>query len=190
MTGAQRTRGSYMLGRVGATQHEIAARVGTTQPKVSRWIAAVMKPGVPNRIALEREFAIPPSAWDEPWMQVERKPRAPGRRAQPAPPDPQPVDDRSVRAEAQRLMDQVRALRTRVANDASATPSEQAKVYAAAAQTLTLLGKMTGETLVVTESRILRLPAWRRIEDQLVEILTPWPAAMRAVGDALAAMGE
>ena len=70
-------------------------------------------------------------------------------------------------------------------NDAKTTPLEKAKVMASTAGTITLLGKLTGESREISEARIIRLPAFRRVVDRMKEALRPWPEAARAVGEAL-----
>ena len=47
------------------------------------------------------------------------------------------------------------------------------------------LGKLTGETLQMPESKVVRLPAFVRLVEAIRGALEPWPAAMVAVGEAL-----
>src|SRR5262249_3323193 len=67
----------------------------------------------------------------------------------------------------------------------SATPDEFSRFCRSITPALMHLGKLTGETLSIDEARIVRLPAWRRIEQALVRALTPWPDALRAAGEEL-----
>ena len=53
------------------------------------------------------------------------------------------------------------------------------------ADILRKLGEVTGESLRIPESKIVRLPAFRRVVDEIVRALEPWPEAMASVGQAL-----
>jgi hypothetical protein len=47
------------------------------------------------------------------------------------------------------------------------------------------LGKLTGETLQIPESKLVRLPAFQRLAEVIKRALEPWPPAMVAVAEAL-----
>lgn len=47
------------------------------------------------------------------------------------------------------------------------------------------LGKLTGETLQMPESKVVRLPAFQRLVEVMKRALEPWPPAMVAVAEAL-----
>ncbi len=51
--------------------------------------------------------------------------------------------------------------------------------------TLKMLGELTGETLQMPESKVVKLPAFRRLVDVVTRALDPWPEAMVAVRDAI-----
>jgi len=51
------------------------------------------------------------------------------------------------------------------------------------------LRKITGEGETIDESKIVRLPAWRRMVERVVEALRPHPAAAADVARALRGMG-
>ena len=70
------------------------------------------------------------------------------------------------------------------------TPYERTKVGRHATQMLGEIGKLTGETQEISEERLLRLPAWRRIQETILLALRPWPEAARAVGKALEGLGR
>jgi hypothetical protein len=72
----------------------------------------------------------------------------------------------------------------------ASTPDEFSKFARSITPALVHLGKLTGETLSIDEAKIIRLPAWRRIEEVLIRTLTPWPDAVRAVGEELARLGQ
>jgi len=59
---------------------------------------------------------------------------------------------------------------------------QRVQIASSAAQTLSMIGKISGETLQVPDGKLVRLPAFRRVTDVIVRTLTPWPDAMRAVG--------
>ena len=58
------------------------------------------------------------------------------------------------------------------------------------AQTLTSLGKLTGETMEITPAKLVQAPAFRRMLDVMAEALAPWPEALRACGTALKVLSE
>lgn len=181
------------LARTGATQDEIAERVGVSRGLVSMWLSGQRVPRAENRTAIRKRYGIREATWDQPRAPARSRER-PSTPPPPAPGEPAPPpaleEGSSVRAKALRLGRMVQELLDGIANDTFALPLERAKVMASAASTLTLLGKLSGETQEISEQRILRLPAWRRIEDVIAAALDPWPEAMRAVGEALRAIGE
>lgn len=194
-----RSRGAVLLARQGVQQTALAERVGVSQPTICTWLRGSARPGAANREVMHKLFGIDPADWDvDPGTKVTRPPvataagpaRAPVDAEAPLPPSPDTAPPpTSARAEAALLIAQVRQLRVSVLTDADATPHERAKVLSSCAQTLTVAGKLTGETLEVPESSVLRLPAWSRIRGALVTTLEPWPDAARAVAVALRALG-
>jgi hypothetical protein len=50
---------------------------------------------------------------------------------------------------------------------------------------LTALGEITGETLQMPESKVVKLPAFRRLVDAMTKALEAYPEAMTAVAAAL-----
>lgn len=70
------------------------------------------------------------------------------------------------------------------------TEAQRIKIATAAAQTLATLGRMTGETLEITDAKLVKLPAFRRVVDVMVRTLTPWPEAMHALGLALTKIAQ
>lgn len=56
--------------------------------------------------------------------------------------------------------------------------------------TLKQLGELTGETLLMPESKIVRLPAFRRVADRMVEALAEHPEARKALAVALEKMAR
>ena len=82
-------------------------------------------------------------------------------------------------------MGQVRELRDRTMSDPDATPIEQATVFAKCAGAMKILGAMTGESLDMAETKIVKLPAFQRIVAALVKALEPYPDAMKAAASVL-----
>ena len=95
----------------------------------------------------------------------------------------------TVRARAAKLQAMVDKLLLELDTDPDSTPRERSKVMHSAAQTLGLIGRITGESQDLPEAKLLKLPALRRVQDRIVEALSPWPDALRAVGEALQEMG-
>jgi transcriptional regulator with XRE-family HTH domain len=183
---AKRSEGSRRLLGTGKSQEEIATRIRVNQSTVARWCAGDKKPGPDARARMKKAFGIPEDAWEKP-----------ARRAPPAVPAaaatkaavPEPEIDLSVRARAFELARDIDRLRKEAWTDDSNTTLERAKILNSATVTMKLLGTMTGETLEINESRILKLPAWRRLEEALLRALTPWPEALKAAGELLAQLG-
>jgi transcriptional regulator with XRE-family HTH domain len=174
-----RSEGSRRLLSLGKSQEEIAAEIRVEQSTVSRWCAGDKRPGPNARARIAKAFGIPGDAWDRP-------PRPPV-----PPKDEKAADvDVSVRQRARDLARDLDRLREAAWNDPDATTLERAKILNSAAVGLKLLGTMTGELLEVNEARVLKLPGFRRIDEAITRALTPWPDAMRAVGEALKRLGE
>jgi hypothetical protein len=169
----QRNRGAFLLGRVGLPDAEIAARIGCSRSQVTNYRACKLKPRRGNRVGLKREFGIPEDSWDR-VSRSDLPPAAPAVQLLSGPIGPEDL---------QRLVTQL--VTSVYAPGSQATPYEQAKVMRSATAMLVLLGKLTGDTLSLTEAKILRLPAWQRLKSRILGALRPWPDAIRAVGKAL-----
>ena len=101
----------------------------------------------------------------------------------PTKPKPTVIDTRAtVLSLSETARDLMRTLRD---PESEATPLEKAKVASSLATTLSLIGKMTGETAPLTTERILRSPQWREVADAAVKSLEPFPDALRAFGEAM-----
>jgi hypothetical protein len=170
-----RSLGAAHLSRVGKTQEEIAAELRVSRALVGHWLTGTRVPGRERRPLLQACYSIDPEAWDAPEVAT-----APATA-------PAPLDwgDGSPRAKAERLERMVRELLDGLAADPKATPLERARVMASAAATLSLLGRLTGETQEISEHRIVRLPAWRRLVDRVLAALRPHPEALASVSEAL-----
>jgi hypothetical protein len=71
-------------------------------------------------------------------------------------------------------------------DDPDATPLEKAKVMASIAATLNVLAKLTGQYEL--GKRVLRLPLWKRVEQELAVALRLHPAAAEAIAQRFAAL--
>lgn len=173
-----------LLARTGRTQEDVATICDVSRSLASHWISGRRKPSPENRAILERELKIAPHTFDEapPAPAPEKATKQHGK----PPPPAKAVAAISVRARATALDQMVHKL---MADVAKGEPALRARVAQSAARTLEILGKITGETREMPEERVLRLPAWRKIQDRLVEVLSPFPEALRAVGEALVELG-
>ena len=219
VTQRRRSEGARQLGRLGLADADIAARLGCTQPEVNRWKMGVRVPRMPTREKMRDVLGIPLAAWESdvdeapraarrhgrpPAPQVEvtgapldfepvkLPPRAPARSAVGAPPPvpAPPADVDNVASQAGELKALVREGIKAVREDRSMPPGERFRYLSECQRLLDKLGRITGESLVITETRIVRLPAFRLIVDELVRALDRWPDAQAAVADRLTAMGS
>lgn len=182
-----------LLARTAKTQVQIAARIGCSQAVVAYWLSGARKPSPEYRMPLKRAYRIPIEAWD----QIIAKPTAVKKSAPPAPaspPEPEAdaasIAEFSVRARALRLDATIQAKLELIEHDSSVTPLEWFKCVQTALAQLERLGKLTGQTQEVNEAKILRLPAWSRIQEALIRVLADWPDALRKVGEELQRMGS
>ena len=91
---------------------------------------------------------------------------------------------------ARQLLAQIQDHRVKVDADPMVTLDEKAKILGRCAQTLALVYKLTGEAADLSEAKILKSPAWGRIQAALMKALEPWPEAMRAGGEALISLAQ
>ena len=204
-----RSAGARQLGRLGLTDSDIAARLGCTQQQVNYWKTGARVPRSPARERMRAEFGIPPESWDADVVETSGA-SARGRPAAPvvevtgapldytpaavparAPVGPTPVVHvaLTVADQAQRLHGLVNRLVDAIETDGSLSPLEALRYAREGHQLLDRLGRLTGESLLVAETRIVRLPAFRNIADRIVGALRKWPDAQVAVADELEAMG-
>jgi transcriptional regulator with XRE-family HTH domain len=167
-----------LLARTGRTQEDVAARLGVSRSLVGHWLTGHRVPTrLEVRTALRKAFAIPVEAWDEPAEPVLAADATVAATTWTAD---------SVQARARRLQSMIDAMTDQLQR--ATTPDEFSKFCRSITPALVHLGRLTGETLSIDEARIVRLPAWRRIEEALILALTPWPEALRAAGEALEAL--
>ncbi len=156
--------------------------MGCKREQIAQWRTAARVPGVANRARLRDEFGIAVESWDQ------------YGRGQPAEPEISPseapvIDDGSVTAKAKRLDRLVRAGLDMLESDKTLTNIERFRLATDTHQLLDKMGKLTGETQLMPESRILKLPAWRRIQDAVLVALKPHPKALAAFVKTLEDLG-
>ncbi|MCB9584565.1 MAG: hypothetical protein H6718_04175 [Polyangiaceae bacterium] len=127
-------------------------------------------PGAKRRKALEAKLGIPITAWDQPEQQVEVEERQAVE-----------ISDNASTAELvselrSEAIYQLRHLRT-----ADLSPELRFKLADKATTLITSLGKLTGESAAITESKILKSPQWQRIEEAITDALEPYPEALEEV---------
>ncbi len=200
MTKRKQSEGALQLGRLGRTDDELAVRLECKREQVSYWKNGVRIPAPASRAKLFRVLKIPIDAWDQ-YPRGSSQAAAIGGVVASTPIDYEvwAGDDGSVSAKAKRLDRLVRSmldvLEAEKAHDDS-TPREaklhtleQFRLATDAHALLDKIGKLTGETQQIPESRIVRLPAMRRILDRCVGALKPYPAALAAFSEALRELG-
>ena len=197
MAKRHRSEGAIQLGRLGLSDPDVAARVGCKREQIAYWRLGSRVPAPASRAKLRAVLGIPDDAWDR-YPKPEAKPaaRAPAGPTSssstpidytPVTPTAPPGD--SVAAKAKRLEQLVVAGLDMLERDAQLTAVERFRLQSECQKLLDKLGRLTGESQVIGESRLVRLPAFRRAVDEIVRVLRPWPAAQMAAADALAALG-
>lgn len=73
-------------------------------------------------------------------------------------------------------------------SDRKMTPTQRGTLMRRCAAMLRELGELTGETLEIPESKLVRMPQLRRLFERVTKALEPWPAALAAVSEAMAAV--
>jgi transcriptional regulator with XRE-family HTH domain len=167
--------GARALARFGADQTEMAERLKISQPSLSKLLRGLRGPSDALKARILKQYGVD---WDAP------PPPAPKRRPKAATVR-HAVSSDPVQAEAVDMLATVRALQTEVQENENLYPEKKAKILASCAATLASLGRLTGESLVMTEGKIVRTPQFKRIVSYLEDALAPWPDALQAVTDAL-----
>ena len=202
----RRSAGARQLASLGLTDTDIATRLDVKQPQVSYWKTGVRVPQTPARKRMHAEFGIPPESWDADVIEsggrvVRGRSAAAPVEVTGAPIDYEPVKVApreqtspvsvalSVASQAEELRSMVREIIDAIKADAGATPLERLRYASEGHRLLDRLGRLTGESLLVAETRIVRLPAFRNIVDRITVALRKWPEAQAAVADELEAMG-
>lgn len=161
---AKENAGSYALHRCGKTRGELQQLFGWPANTVTHYLQGRQKPGRKRRQQLEAELGIPITAWDQ---------------------EPPEADAEATTASSS-ATEQAGRLRRVIDNqlaqlEAGGSSAEQsAKLISSLSQSIRNLGSLTGEGGGITEAKILKSPAWRRIEEALIEALEPYPDALEA----------
>ncbi len=183
-----RSNGALLLARSGRTQETVAAESGCSRAAVGHWMSGTRRPNPAARKLLEERYSIPAGSWDE-WPPKRRA--AAAAAASPPPegaPGRTPATPDSVLLRAAQLETRVDRLFAKLDEDVGALPLEEARVIAAIAHTLGLLGKLTGQFDL--GSRIFRLPVWREIERAIERGLEGHKEAAAAVARELRRVEE
>jgi hypothetical protein len=179
------TAGSVALKNSGRNIDRISRETGASYEQVGQWISGHRKPSAKWRPVLLEKYKIPIPAWDETPTEgglLANLGKAPPPAAAPAPTEA----PANVRGMAESMIRQIRDLQVKAETDPLMTPDDRAKTLARAATVLTAVARLTGEAGDIPEAKLLRTPAFARVRDAMIVALTPWPEAMRAVGEALA----
>ncbi len=171
-----RNAGSVRLARTGATQAQIASRLGCTQQAAQQWISGATRPSKVRRGELRAAFDIPVEAWDEEVAQSEPVSTAPSERPPPSRAAPLPSSALGkmeiVEATLMEQMDKVR-------KDPLSTPAEICKVGRDCMGALDIIAKRRGEG-GIDMPKWLRSPEWAKILKAIRAALDPYPdAALR-----------
>lgn len=183
MGAKRRSDGAHRLGAIGRTDEDLAKKIGRKREQVTYWRLGTRDPSAASRELMFKKLAIPLDAWDK--FSRGAASGGPGTAT-----DYEPVeDDGSVRAKAQRLDRLARAMLDTIDKDATLTTIERFRLATDVHKLLDSLGKLTGESQHIPEARILRLPAWRRIQDRVIAALRPHRTALAAVLQAIEELG-
>ena len=172
------SQGAAALAGSGKTQEEIAERLKISRSLVSMWLCHRRVPSKAHRKAVREAYGIAEGSWDAP----AKRARAVAAAAPVVLPTDTSVNGRVAMLHA--MIDEAIAS----SRAPGTSPAEKAKTAQRAAATLAILARITGESAVIDEAKLVKLPALRRVFDALIEALTPWPEAMRAAGEALAVL--
>lgn len=180
----QPSAGSVALKRAGHSRERISRDTGVSYQVAAKWLEGHRKPTAAMRPRLHALYGVSPVQWDEPPPVTER------REISRSPDAPKHAGPEDVRDTAAGMLAQVQKELTTVATDPVLTPDERAKVYDKLARTLTTVAKITGAATDMPESKILKLPALRRVLDEILTALAPWPEAIRACAEAIARLEQ
>ena len=80
-TTTARSKGSFLLARVGQTEAAIAGKLSIAPGQVHGWLTGQRRPQTQNRLKLQELFQIPLLSWDEAYKGKALAPRQPKRSA-------------------------------------------------------------------------------------------------------------
>ncbi len=171
----ERSRGGYLLARLGKEQTRIGIEVGVSKVSVHQWINGQKSPGADKRETMRELYDIAPEAWDEAHVAPTR-----AESTRPAAKDLGSAFTmaRALQRQAQQQLDDLED------SEAKWTPAEKAQVTQRLASTINVLAKLTGDYEL--GRRIMKLPQWKALERDLYEVLKRFPDASKAVAERFA----
>ncbi|MDB4946220.1 MAG: hypothetical protein JWP97_5754 [Labilithrix sp.] len=176
------TRAGDLISRCADSHAEIAAKLGVDKSLVTRWRSGARRPSDEDMATLERLYGTPeelePPSLDEPDAVEPRAPRAPF------------VEDEKDRAESNndRLHRYIREGMRELENDTELSGVKRAEALKKLVDAQVALDRSTGEN-ALTMTRIVAHPEFRRCVRLVVDAVSPFPDALRAVTKALDAAG-
>jgi transcriptional regulator with XRE-family HTH domain len=187
-TSPERTRGAVLLAGLGLTQDVIAARLDVSRTLVSYFMTGERLPTENQRVLLEKYYGIAVVGWTESGVRAPAMTAAEMNGGPCRTPDEAPTNgagSSSQRARLASLQKVIDVMYAELSRPEATTNDERAKVVARLANAELTIGKITGEHLEMSEDRVVRLPAFRRALDHILESLRPYPEAAAACLDAL-----
>jgi hypothetical protein len=180
-----RSEGQRLLLLVPGSLAQIAKSVGGGSPQnVLDWRNGKKVPGVEMRARLYGAYAISALAWSQPPSEQGKSASSAVATNNPQPP-PLPLESLTT-------LDACLQLLTRIRHEANRNllPAERVKLADTEAKILALRHRLEREH-ELTEDRIIREhPKWQAIKRVWTAALIPYPAAAKAVADALASVGN
>lgn len=177
-----RSEGQRLLLDIPGTLLAIARQLGSNAPQtVLNWREGTTRPGERMRAQLYAVFGIPPDAWT-------RKPTGgvrpvgqvtPGAAGAPGGPPPSTLDDVLL------LLD---LARFDVAQP-NLVAAERSRLLLATSRLLAQREQLERAAELAEDRYVREHPAWHRLRAAIVRALVPYPAAAKAVLDALAELG-
>lgn len=117
------------------------------------------------------------------------------KRGRPPKPPPDPISTTAPLRSVDDLVDDMRRVVSKEIADLMApskrqTGTQRQTQMQRCLKTLRDIGELTGESSEISEKKIVRLPAFRRVADVLLAAIKPHPAALAAATEALEAFAK
>jgi transcriptional regulator with XRE-family HTH domain len=185
-----KNHGAHVMARLGMQDEDMAARTGLNRVQVTNYRNSKLKPKSSNRLLLERVLGIPRDAWDfaageYPAQRAADRRKRGGIEQPKTPRKPMPPEPPEVRAQADAVLQETEAMLQRVRDlgravdeDKTIDHRERARILGDITPLLAHLHKITGAALLMSEDRLMRLPAYRRIRDAIEGVLRRHPVAL------------
>lgn len=176
MTVGARSEGAVLLLAVDKTNEELADDLEVSKALVGHWKTGRRTPAGKSRRKLEQLHGIPRASWDKP-----HRPKANG--------------ETKVKTNASlstlEIAQRLRASASeQLIEAANLPPVERGRIERHVRDTIRMVSSITGEGLTIDEKKILKTPAWARLEAAILKVLEPHPKLMRELGEALAELGK